>query len=183
MLSRKDLQNYTGDSMRALDLKLLRDLWRMKGQVFAIALVIVSGVSTFVMLISTMDSLNLTRDRFYRDYEFADVFASLKRAPDSLKERISGIPGVDQVETRVAAEVRLDIEDFQEPVTARLVSLPETGSPLLNRLYVRKGRIVEPWKDNEVVVSEAFAEAHGFSPGDKSLPLSMAGGRPSRSWG
>lgn len=153
--------------MKALDLKLLRDLWRMKGQVFAIALVIVSGVATYVMLISTMDSLNLTRDRFYRDYEFADVFASLKRAPDSLKKRISEIPGVDQVETRVAADVRLDLEDFQEPVTARLVSLPETGSPLLNRLYIRKGRIVESWKDNEVVVSEAFAEAHGFSPGDK----------------
>lgn len=138
----------------------------MRGQAFAIALVIVSGVSTYVMLISVMDSLNLTRDKFYKDYGFAEVFASLKRAPEILKNRIDEIHGVDQVETRVAANVKLDIKGFPEPVTARLVSVPDIGSPLLNRLYIRRGRMVDPWKDNEVVVSEAFAEAHRFKPGD-----------------
>jgi putative ABC transport system permease protein len=153
--------------MKELDRKLLRDLWNMRGQAFAIALVIVSGVSAFIMLVSNMNSLTRTRDKFYQDYSFADVFASLKRAPESLKYRIQEIPGVDQVETRVVADVKLDIEDFPEPVTARIVSVPDTGNPLLNRLYIRKGRIVDPFKDNEVVVSEGFAEAHGFEPGDR----------------
>ncbi|MBI5640069.1 MAG: ABC transporter permease [Nitrospirae bacterium] len=153
--------------MSPLDRKLLRDLWRMKGQALAIVLVIASGVATFVMLISTMTSLNITRDRFYRDYGFAEVFAPLKRAPESLKERISGIPGVDRMETRVVADVKLDIRDFPEPVTARLVSLPDVGRPLLNRIFLRNGRLVEAWRDDEVVVSEAFAEAHGFRPGDR----------------
>ena len=44
--------------MKALDKKLRRDLWQMKGQALAIVLVIVSGVATFVMFISTMHSLN-----------------------------------------------------------------------------------------------------------------------------
>ena len=48
--------------MRALNIKLLRDLWKMKGQAFAIVLVIASGISTFVMLKGTMSSLNLTRN-------------------------------------------------------------------------------------------------------------------------
>jgi putative ABC transport system permease protein len=152
--------------MKALDRKLWRDLWQMKGQAFAIALVIVSGVATFVMFISTMDTLNITRDSFYRDYGFGEVFASLKRAPDSLGRRIAEIPGVDRVETRVVADVKLDIKGFDEPVTAKLVSIPDNASPLLNRLFLRKGRMVTSWKDNEAVVSEAFAEAHGFSPGD-----------------
>ena len=152
--------------MKILDKKLLRDLWKMKGQAFAIALVIVSGVATFVMLISTMNSLHLTRTRFYLDYDFADVFASLKRAPEGLKHRIREIPGVDKVETRVVADVKLDIKGFDEPVTAKLLSIPDDGKPLLNRLYIRKGRTIETGKDNEVVVSEAFAEAHHFSPGD-----------------
>lgn len=152
--------------MNALDRKLLRDLWKMKGQVLAIALVIASGVSAFVMLISNMHSLNLTREKFYREYGFAEAFAPLKRAPESLKNRISEIPGVDLVETRVVADVKLDIKNFPEPVVAKLVSLPDTGTPLLNRLFIRRGRLVDPWKDNEVVVSEAFAEAHKFSPGD-----------------
>ena len=152
--------------MKALDCKLLRDLWKMKGQVAAIALVIVSGVSTFTMFISTMNSLNLTRTKFYRDYHFAEVFASLKRAPERLKNRIAEIPGVNQVETRVVADVKLNVRNFSEPVTAKIVSVPESGESLLNQLYIRKGRLVDPWKENEVIVSEAFAEAHGFNPGD-----------------
>lgn len=152
--------------MKALDLKLLRDLWRMKGQALAIALVIISGVSAYIMFISTMDSLTLTRKKFYRENRFAEAFASLKRAPESIKERIREIPGVDIVETRVVAEVKLDVKGFPEPVTARVVSVPESGKPLLNKPYIRRGRLVEPWKDDEVVVSEAFADAHGFSPGD-----------------
>ncbi len=152
--------------MKALDKKLWRDLWQMKGQVLAIVLVIVSGVATFVMFISVMHSLNVTRDAFYRDFGFADVFGSLKRAPESLKERIAEIAGVNHVETRVAADVKLDIPGFNEPVTARLMSVPDNGRPLLNRLYLRTGRMVDSAKDNEVIVSEAFAQAHRFRPGD-----------------
>ena len=153
--------------MRALNRKLWRDLWRMKGQAFAIVLVIASGVVTFVMLRSTMDSLSLTREKFYQDYSFAEVFASLKRAPENLKDRIASLPGVNQVETRVVADVKLNIEGFNEPVTAKLVSVPQNEKPLLNRIYIKKGRMVDPWKDNEVVVSEAFADAHHFSLGDR----------------
>jgi len=139
----------------------------MKGQALAIVLVIVSGVSTFVMLRSTMSSLKLTRDKFYQDYSFAEVFASLKRAPENLKDRIASLPGVNQVETRVVADVKLNIEGFNEPVTAKLVSVPQNEKSLLNRIYIKKGRMVDPWKDNEVVVSEAFADAHRFSLGDR----------------
>ncbi|MBS1243258.1 MAG: putative permease, partial [Nitrospirae bacterium] len=151
--------------MNSLDKKLLRDLWHMKGQAFAIILVIVSGVSTFVMFLSVMDSLNLTRDRFYDEHRFADIFAQLKRAPEALKQRIREIPGVSVVETRVAADVKLDVPGFNEPVSAHLVSLPDDGKALLNTLYLRQGRLPEPWRDNEAVVSEAFAQAHRFRPG------------------
>ncbi len=151
--------------MKSLDKKLFRDLWHMKGQALAIVLVIVSGVSTFVMFLSVMDSLNRTRDRFYAEYRFADVFAPLKRAPEELKGRIRGLPGVAAVETRVDADVKLDIPGFDEPVTAHLVSLPDYGAPLLDRLYLRQGRLPEPVRDNEVAVSEAFAQAHRFVPG------------------
>ena len=153
--------------MKALNRKLWRDLWRMKGQVFAITLVVISGVATFIMFVSTMDSLALTRDTFYRDYRFADVFVNLKRAPESLKEKIRSIPGVDEVETRVAAYVKLDIPGFSEPVTGKIVSIPDDGRPLLNRLHITKGRLADPTKDNEVVVNESFAKAHRFALGDR----------------
>ena len=60
--------------MRALDRKLWRELWAIRGQALAIAAVIVSGVSTLVMSLTALDSLRQTRDAFYRDYGFAQVF-------------------------------------------------------------------------------------------------------------
>ena len=107
--------------MTALDRKLWRDLWEMKSQALAIAFVIAGGVATFIMSLSTLDSLQETRAAFYRDYRFADVFVSMKRTPDSLAARIGEIPGVDQVESRVIADVKIDLEGFSDPVTGRLV--------------------------------------------------------------
>lgn len=153
--------------MKALNRKVLRDLRLMRGQALAIAIVITSGMAAFVMFIGAMESLTATRDRFYRDYAFADVFVSLKRAPESLRSRIAAIPGVSVAETRVVAPVKLDIEGFPEPVTAQMISVPEHGSPLLNRLYIRSGRMPDPARDDETVVSETFAQAHGFKPGDR----------------
>lgn len=138
----------------------------MKSQALAIALVIVSGVATFLMSVSTLDSLRLTQATYYRDYRFADVFASLTRAPEGLAQRVREIPGVDQVETRVVASANIDIPGFTDPVRGQLTSIPDEGGGGLNRLYLRKGRTVDPERDDEVIVSEPFAEAHGFVPGD-----------------
>lgn len=80
--------------------------------------------------------------------------------------RIAELPEVKMVETRVVANVKLDIKVFNESVTAKIVSIPDNASSNLNRLYLRNGRMVHPWCDNEVIVSEAFAEAHKFQPGD-----------------
>jgi putative ABC transport system permease protein len=148
--------------MKILDRKVFRNLWGMKGQAIAIALVIASGVATFLMSISTMHSLKLTQVTFYNEYRFAEVFASLKRAPESLNERIKQIPGVKHAETRVMAPVNINIPDFSDPVMGHFYSIPDTDAPLLNDLYLREGRMPEPFREEEVVVGEAFAEAHGL---------------------
>ena len=152
--------------MRALNRKMWRDLWHLKGQALAIALVISCGVAIFIMFLSTLDTLRLTQASFYQDYRFAQVFSSLKRAPDSLRQRIARIPGVADVETRVVANVSLDIAAFSEPVTGKLIAIPDSGEPRLNKLFLRTGRWLTPGRHDEVILSEAFAEAHGFTPGD-----------------
>ncbi|GAB4370596.1 MAG: ABC transporter permease [Deltaproteobacteria bacterium] len=152
--------------MKTLDRKLLRDLVGMKGQAIAIALVIVSGVATYIMSVSTLDSLRRTQATYYRDYRFADAFVSLKRAPEEIGGRIREIPGVDRVETRVVAMANLDLPNFPDPVRALLVSVPDHGDPALNRIYLRRGRMIDPRRTDEVILSEPFAEAHRFLPGD-----------------
>ncbi|MBI3145209.1 MAG: ABC transporter permease [Pseudogulbenkiania sp.] len=153
--------------MRALDRKLFRDFWHMRGQVVAIVAVIMGGVATLAMSLSTYDSLVVTRDRFYRDYRFAAVFANLKRAPESVSERLRDIPGVEQLETRVIAGVKLEVHGFSDPITGLLLSVPDSGEPLLNRLHLKRGRMVQPFSGDEVVLSDTFADAHRLQPGDK----------------
>ncbi len=153
--------------MKSLDRKLLRELWQMKGQALAIAMVIGSGVGTFVMSLATLESLQTTRAAFYREYRFAEVFATLKRAPESVKERVAEIPGVELVDTRVVANVVLDLPDFADPVTGLLISVDERSGSVLNGTLLRAGRMIDPARADEVLASEAFVEAHGFEPGDK----------------
>jgi putative ABC transport system permease protein len=130
-------------------------------------MVIVGGVGIFIMSLSTLQSLFETRETYYREHHFADVFASLKRAPLSLARQIEEIPGVDKVETRVVAYVSLDVPYYDDPVSAHLVSLPDNSRGLLNQVYVRNGRMIEPGRDDEVLVSEKFAQAHSLRSGDK----------------
>jgi len=152
--------------LRALDRKLLRDLWRLKGQAAAIAAVMAAGLAMLVAYIATFASLQLTQQTYYERYRFADVFASLVRAPLSLRDRIAEIPGVAALETRIVADVTLDIEGMIEPATGRLISIPVPRRPMLNDLFLRHGRYLEPNRPDEVLASEAFALAHGLRPGD-----------------
>lgn len=157
--------------MRALNRKLLRDLATLKGQAAAIALVIASGVMTLMIAVTTLDALSLTQQRFYEDFHFADVFADLTRAPEGVSERLRAIPGVNRVETRVKAPVRLEVPGFDEPARGLLLSIPDQGKPLLNQLYLREGRLPEPGRADEVAVSDGFAGAHGLRAGDRIVAI------------
>ncbi|MBL8848380.1 MAG: FtsX-like permease family protein [Planctomycetaceae bacterium] len=157
--------------MSSLDRKLVRNILQMKGQVIAICLVIACGIGAYVMALSTMESLRGTMERYYVRYRFATVFANMKRAPLSLSERMSSIPGVAQVYPRVVKDVTLDIEGFPDPAIGRLMSVPDFSKPPLNNLHLRSGRWMEAGHGSEVLVSEAFADAHHLKPGDTILAI------------
>jgi putative ABC transport system permease protein len=151
--------------MTPLNKVLLRDLLHLRGQVAAVAMVVACGIATYVTMRSSYDSLVISRADYYSTYRFADVFAHLKRAPDSLRREIAAIPGVAAAETRVVVESTLDVPGLDEPATGRLVSIPERRIPILNDLFIRKGRYVEPGRGNEALVSEAFASANKLDIG------------------
>lgn len=151
--------------------KLIRDLWEIRTQAIAIALVIGSGISLFFGMQATFDSLYRTMDVYYRDSRFADVFAGVKRAPNRLMSDIEEIPGVGVAESRVVASVTLDIPGMDAPATGRLVSVPDLGRPKLNDVTLVRGRWIDPLRSNEAVVIEAFAEAHGFDIGDEVVAI------------
>jgi putative ABC transport system permease protein len=162
--------------MRALTKKLWRDLRHLRGQAVAIALVIAAGVAIYVVMESTLVSLDLTQRTYYERYRFADVFASAKRAPLSLAAEIAAIPGVAQIETRVVSDVLLDVPGLVEPAVGRLVGIPAPRRAMLNDVFLRQGRYIEAGRPDEVLLSETFAKLHGLVPGSV-LPAILHGRR------
>jgi putative ABC transport system permease protein len=149
-----------------LNKKLLRDLLRLRGQILSIALIVACGIASFVSMQSTYHSLQLSQATYYDQYRFAQVFAQLKRAPESLKTKIEAIPGVLNVQTRVVEDVTLDIAGRSEPAIGRLISIPERRTPMLNDIYISQGRYLEPEKADEILISKAFAQANHLKLGD-----------------
>ncbi|HET8799465.1 MAG TPA: FtsX-like permease family protein [Thermoanaerobaculia bacterium] len=149
--------------MVKLHRKLLRDLVHIRGQVLAIALVVASAVSTYVTMRGAYESLLFSQHAYYESCRFADLFASLVRAPEPVAQRLREIPGVAAIQTRVVAAVVLDVPRLDEPASALIVSLPDEGEPRLNAVHVRSGRM--PLAADEVLISEAFAAANELTAG------------------
>lgn len=151
--------------MGPLNRKLFRDVIHLRGQVAAITLVVACGVTSFVAMRGTYNSLQASQQRYYEAYRFADVFAQLKRAPVSLSARVNEIPGVARAQFRIVADVTLDVPGLTEPAKGRIVSIPDQQVPTLNDLYIKEGRYIEPGHTNEVLASAAFATANQLKPG------------------
>lgn len=159
-----------------LDRKLLRDLWRMKIQALAIALVIAVGVLQLVMMDGLVNSLDQTRQAYYERYRLAEIFAPVKRAPDHILDRIAEIEGVAAVEGRVQGGALIDIDGQAVPVRAQAVSLPDFDAPRLNDIYLAEGRKIDPRRRDEILLLQGFANAHDLGPGD-TLSATMNGSR------
>lgn len=151
----------------SLHIKLFRDLWRLRAQSLAIALVMAAGVGMVVMSFGMIRSLEATRTAYYDLYRFADLFAPLKRAPESLMDEVRRLPGVAVAESRISAAALLDVPGVIEPVTARIHSLPPGRQPAVNALVLRSGRFPAVDGPDEVVANEIFARAAQLAPGDR----------------
>jgi putative ABC transport system permease protein len=153
--------------MSLLDRKLLRDLRALQSQAIAVALVMACGLAMMIMTRSLILSLEQTRDAYYEEHRFAEVFARLKRAPNAVRDELAAIPGVAAVQTGIAIQVTLDVPGLPEPAVGLINSLPERGELVLNRLYLRTGKLpAGRTTTHEIAVGEAFAAAHGLKPGD-----------------
>jgi putative ABC transport system permease protein len=153
--------------MSPLDKKLVRDVWRLKAQVAAIAVVIAFGVLLLVMMDGLVNSLDETKRAYYERYRLADVFAPIKRAPKRLVDDIAKIPGVAAVEGRISGGALIDLAGIDAPIRAQALSLPPNGRPRFNDVFLSDGRPLDGRHVDEVLLLRGFARAHGLLPGAK----------------
>ncbi len=147
--------------------KLARTIGSTRGPFFAIAAVIMVGISVFVSMTAVSDNLTLSRDQFYREMDFADFFFHVIRAPEGVIERISAVNGVSRVTGRIQKDVVVIWPDGTRG-TLRLTSVPLPMENELNRLRVLKGRLFDKYPEGgalEILVNPQFAAANRLGPG------------------
>jgi len=157
--------------VRALDRKLVRELWDTRGQAIAIVLLVACAVATFVGAMGTWRALERSQQAYYDASAFPHVFAELRRAPEPVARRVAMLPGVAEVETRVSADVAVEVPGLGEPASALLCSIPDDGVMHLSRLHLRAGRTILPGSLGEVLASENFARANRLQPGARLVAV------------
>jgi len=154
--------------VKVLDRKLLRFLWESKGQAIAVTAVILTGVASFVCVLSAHRNLKLTRESYYREYNFADFWIPLEKAPLRAVGKVRELPGVSLARGRIVEDVNLDIPgDGGGPYTGRVVSMPSSQRRPVNAVHLVRGRYFSGGVRREVILSDRFAREHGLEVGDE----------------
>jgi putative ABC transport system permease protein len=153
--------------MRPLHRKLVRDMWKLRGQLVAIVAVVACGIAAYVTMLSVHASLRDHGQAYFERNRLPDVFARTGDAPLAVARRIAALPGVEAVEARVVEDVMLDVRGLAEPAIGRLVSVTTDRPPVFNEIYLRTGRMPRPGSTEEAVVNEAFVQAHALALGEE----------------
>ncbi len=152
---------------RTLDRKLLRDLRTLRGPVAAIALVLAAGVAAFVCTVTAYHGLRGSRDAYYARYGMPDVFAPVKKAPLAITEELGRVPGVRRARGRIVFDVTMDVAGAREPVSGRIISMPDRHRDVLADIHLVRGRWFEGDGTRQAIVGQRFAEVRELDIGDR----------------
>ncbi len=154
--------------MRPLHRKLLRDVWQSRGTLAIVVMIIAIGTSSLVGLGSAHRILGLSQAEYYRQCHFADFWINVKKAPLTEVERIARMPEILEVQGRVVFDVLVDLPEQNQPITGRLLSTPvRNADRALNGIHLVSGSGFSDDRDEEVIISDTFAEAHDLQLGDR----------------
>ncbi len=146
--------------------KLSRELRAQLGQTIAVVVVVALGVMLFVASAGGYEDLRQSYADTQARLAQADLQVDVTRVSASDVERVRSLPGVASVDTRVVATlpVRIRRGAIEERVALRVLSLPASGQPLLDRVLVVSGHL--PENASEVLLEKHLAQHHGLAAGD-----------------
>lgn len=151
--------------MSVLERKVLRDLKAHAGMLLAITSIIGVGVTCFVGLSTAYWNLSEAKEAFYWLCRMADFSIELKKVPLAELDRLERLPGVAEIRPRIQSFVTVDLDHVQEPLNGLVLSLPDRREPVIDDILLVRGGYFTDRRQNEVILSEAFARKHNLEPG------------------
>jgi len=147
--------------------KLLRDLFGRKGALLALVVIVMIGVGIFVAMAAVYRDLDGARRRYYAAYQLADFSVDLKRAPTRVVHEVATLPNVRAARGRVHLSARIDLAGVAEPISGTAISMPDQPAPVLNGMLLRTGTWFSDGRGKQVILDDAFAQAHRLVPGSR----------------
>lgn len=151
--------------MRKINTMLFRMILKSKAQFFAVLVVIIIGICTFVSLNMTGINLGQTVETYYKDNEFPDLFLGATRVPYKKVEELTLIEGVDKAMGRISLDVPVVTETMDERVTIRLITTKGKQDELSKPTFIEGGPLSHRGK--EILLLQQFAEARNITIGDE----------------
>jgi putative ABC transport system permease protein len=163
--------------MRAMTIKLGRDLWRQRMQCLAIVMIVACGVASQITSFGLIETLRSAMSQYYDRARFPDLFVHLDSMPLSHAARLGSVSGVKAVQPRIVWDAPLLVpDDLDDPASATLIAVPSEYEDGINRLVIRQGAALSELEPNQVIVSEIFAHARSLRVGDP-LQVTVQGRR------
>ena len=147
--------------------KLIRDLYRRKGSLITLVVIVAIGVGCYIGDAGVYRDLIGARDKYYEKYTIADFYIDLKRVPEwAVKETIN-LPNIRDVRGRVYFQVLIDLPSEEEPISGTAISMPYMHTHVINDIHLKSGTWFSGEDEKEVILNEAFARENGLYPGSR----------------
>ena len=154
--------------MKKLDLRLLRMIKNTKGQFISITIIIAAALCIYVLFNMTSVNIRDSINYYYDLTNINDIHVQLIKIPQGTLRELRNIEGVKEVQGRISFDVPLRVQNKEEKVSIRMITLTDEGEKI-NKLYYLSGNSVN-MGSNDVILLEQFAKARGIKPGDVITP-------------
>lgn len=151
--------------------KLVRDIWRSRGQFLAVTLVVFVGIMLFDEMFTSFVNFKGSVEQSYRRMNMNDVIFRVPGAPPEAARRTASVPGVRAAHGRLVRDVPVILEGAATRVTARLISIPDPDEGRVNSLLPNRGHPDWPRGLRSVLAETRVARYYNLERGSVIRPV------------
>ncbi|MFZ2098168.1 MAG: FtsX-like permease family protein [Anaerolineales bacterium] len=161
--------------MKILLLKTMRDLRASLAQSMALIVIVMLGVASYGASVAAYRDLGTSYQRTYDQLKLADVTFTVQAAPESAANDLRKIEGVQAVAARLVVDTGMEWTQAngqtQEPIRARLISIPVGQHPEVDDVLLLKGKYPDTASGASVLLESHFSNYYHLIPGDTITPI------------
>lgn len=149
--------------MSVLAVKFRRDLARRPGQLVWVVALVLLGVALYGASYDAYRNLQASYQAIFERYRFADLTVDGGNTA-LIAQQAARIPGVAATTTRTVADVPMRVPG-ENAFTGRVVGLPLTGQPAVDRVDILNGTYLNPAAPGAVLLEQHLAAHARLRPG------------------